>query len=73
MYIDGRADVYGDRFFAETMNVESGFSGWREPLDRRGIQTILISPEVPLASLLTNDPQWSKVYETDKAVIFTRR
>jgi hypothetical protein len=73
VYIDGRADVYGDAFFTETMNLDDGFSGWRTPLDRHGVQTILIAPDVPLASLLSSDPQWAKVYETDRALIFTRR
>src|SRR6185369_14008851 len=55
VYIDGRADVYGDSFFTETMNVESGFSDWRRTLDRHGIQTVLIAPDVPLANLLIAD------------------
>jgi hypothetical protein len=60
VYIDGRADVYGDAFFAETMKMDDGVSDWRGPLDRHGVQTILIAPDVALASLLRNDPQWTK-------------
>jgi len=33
---------------------------------------VLISPDAPLASLLRNDREWSKVYEDDQAIIFTR-
>jgi hypothetical protein len=72
VYIDGRADVYGDKFMYETFNTYDGGTGWFEPLDRLSIRTVLISPDVPLASLLRNDDQWQKVYEDNQAVIFTR-
>lgn len=72
VYIDGRADVYGDPFMLEMMKTYDGHSQWREPLDRHSINTVLISPEVPLASLLRNDAAWQKAYEDKQAVIFTR-
>ena len=72
VYIDGRADVYGDAFMTETMRVYDGHSGWREPLDRLSVGTVLIAPDAPLASLLRNDSEWNKVYEDRQAVIFSR-
>ncbi len=72
VYIDGRADVYGDEFFAEAMQAYDGLGNWREPLDRYGVQTIIIDPDVALSSLLRSEDQWSKVYEDNQAVIFRR-
>lgn len=72
VYIDGRADVYGDSFMAETLNAYDGLPGWREPLDRRAIRTVLIAPDAPLASLLRNDREWEVSYEDQQAVIFIR-
>lgn len=72
VYIDGRADVYGDKFMYEAFNTYDGGTGWFEPLDRLSIRTVLISPDAPLASLLRSDNQWQKVYEDDQAIIFTR-
>ncbi len=73
VYIDGRADVYGDAFFAEAMRVYDGAGDWSSSLDRRGINTVLISPDAPLASLLRNDEgKWKVVYEDNDAIIFTR-
>jgi hypothetical protein len=72
VYIDGRADVYGDKFMYEAFNTYDGGNGWIESLDRFSIRTVLIAPDVPLASLLRNDQQWQKVYEDHQAVIFTR-
>ncbi len=72
VYVDGRADVYGDEFLFEMVNTYDGRNGWREPLDRYGVRTVLISPDVPLASLLRIDKDWRKVYEDQQAVIFIR-
>ncbi len=73
VYIDGRADVYGDAFMTETMRTYDGHSGWREPLDRLSVGTVLIAPDAPLASLLRNDSEWRNVYEDRQAVIFNRQ
>jgi hypothetical protein len=72
VYIDGRADVYGDAFMIETLKTYDGDTKWREPLDRLAVRTVLIDPNVPLASLLRADQGWQRVYEDDLAVIFTR-
>jgi len=72
VYIDGRADVYGDAFFTEAMQVYDGVGNWKQALDRYGIQTVIIDPNVALSTALSNDNGWSKVYEDDQAVIFTR-
>jgi hypothetical protein len=72
VYVDGRADVYGDSFIIETMKTDSGQPGWREQLERLAIRTVLVSPEEPLSSLLRQDEKWNKVYEDRQAVIFTR-
>jgi len=72
VFIDGRADVYGDAFMTETFNTYDGRVGWREQLERLAVQTVLIDPNAPLASLLRSEPGWQKIYEDKQAVIFTR-
>ena len=73
VYVDGRADVYGDAFFTEAMQTYDGLENWREPLDKYGVQTVIIDTDVALSSLLRSDNQWSKVYEDNQAVIFLRK
>lgn len=73
VYIDGRADVYGDAFMTEAMRTYDGHSGWRDPLDRLSVSTVLIAPDAPLASLLRKDSEWKNVYEDRQAVIFTKQ
>ena len=72
VYIDGRADVYGDRLVEEWLATHDGKTTWREPLDNHGIRTVLIKPNVALASLLRQDSGWQKVFEDKQAVIFVR-
>lgn len=73
VYIDGRADVYGDRFLEEFLKTHDGIRNWRAPLDRYGIRTVMIEPAAPLTSLLREDTAWNKVFEDQQAVIFVKR
>ena len=70
VYIDGRADVYGDAFLEEFLKTHDGIGDWRAPLDRHAIRTVMIDPNAPLASLLKQDAAWNKVFEDQQAVIF---
>lgn len=72
VYIDGRADVYGDKFIEEFLATHDGETNWKESLSKHGVRTVLIKPEAPLASLLRQEPGWQKVFEDSQAVIFTR-
>jgi hypothetical protein len=72
VYIDGRADVYGDSFTVEAVRTYDGKPDWRKPLERLGIRTVIITPDAPLSSLLREDDTWTKAYEDSQAVIFTR-
>jgi len=72
VYIDGRADVYGDKLVEEFLEVHDGKKSWREPLDHYGIRTVLVKTDAALASLLRQDAGWQKVFEDKQAVIFVR-
>jgi hypothetical protein len=73
VYIDGRADVYGDRFLEEFLKTHDGINNWRAPLDRYQIRTVMIEPGAPLANLLREDASWNKVFEDQQAIIFVKR
>ncbi|HEY0101491.1 MAG TPA: hypothetical protein VGB76_21375 [Pyrinomonadaceae bacterium] len=73
VYIDGRADVYGDAFMEEALETMAGERNWRAPLERYGVRTVFIQPNTPLASLLRQDETWHSVYEDRQAVIFFKR
>jgi hypothetical protein len=72
VYIDGRADVYGDAFMEEFMHTHDGAAKWREPLERHGVRTVVVVPDAPLASLLRQESNWRKAFENEQAVVFIR-
>ena len=72
VFIDGRADVYGDAYFEEFMSTHAGEPHWRESLANHNVRTVLITPDCALASLLREDHAWEKVFEDSQAVIFVR-
>ena len=72
VFIDGRADVYGDDFIYRYVKTYEGERGWRDELDRFGIQTVLIQPGSALTTLLREDKGWHRVYEDHESVVFTR-
>jgi hypothetical protein len=73
VYIDGRADVYGDAFMEEMLGTMTGEREWRAPLERYGVRTVIIKPDVPLASLLRQDTTWRSVYEDQQSIIFFKQ
>jgi len=72
VFIDGRADVYGDRFLTEYVDVYTGRKGYRALVNDYGVDYALLEPDSPLATLLRQAINWEKVYEDEVAVVFTR-
>lgn len=72
VFIDGRADVYGDQFlhdFADTYELKDN---WQQALDRWHIQTVLVPVDSGLATGLRSTPGWTVCFEDALAVILTR-
>lgn len=72
VFIDGRADVYGDAFlhrFADTYQFKND---WNKALQAWDVQTVLIPPNSALATGLRRAPGWSVSYEDAQAVVLSR-
>ena len=72
VFIDGRADVYGDAFLDEFFSTYS-LSGqsWRVPLEKWRIRTVVLPPDAPLLAALRTQPQWRQVFSDSQATILT--
>jgi hypothetical protein len=72
VFIDGRADLYGDSFIFEYVATSSADPGWPALLDRYAIDYVLWPPDNLLARLLEGDPGWQRIYGDELATIFIR-
>jgi hypothetical protein len=73
VYIDGRADVYGDSFMDEFASVYyvRGES-WRTALETARPRTVALPPDAPLIAALRVLPGWKQVFSDRQAVVLTR-
>ena len=72
VFMDGRADVYGDELINDFFRMHDGAKDWRKLLDHYSIQSVLVSPNTAIASLLREDKGWTNVFEDRQTVIFER-
>ena len=72
VFVDGRADVYGDPFLLYYRRTFDVRPGWQEPLDEYDVDYVLMEAGSPLTAVLTASPDWTEVYVDDLAQIFVR-
>jgi hypothetical protein len=73
VFIDGRADVFGEKLVEQFIEVHDGKPRWRELLQQYGTQTVLVERDSAIASLLNDDSRWQKVFEDKQSVILVRK
>lgn len=71
-WIDDRYDVHGAERTAEYLKICRTEAGWKETVDRLGIDVIGIGTNWPLAERLASNPGWTLVQRDDEAVVFRR-
>lgn len=72
VFIDGRADVYGDQSIESFLGIYRAAHGWEQKLLQDGVSVVLIEPDAPLAYALEDSPNWRQSFRDDKSVIFVR-
>jgi hypothetical protein len=73
-YIDGRAELYGEKYVMNYFDVASAHDIDRLTalLDDNGIDASLLPPQLPAAKLLDRMPGWRRLYADDIAVVHVR-
>lgn len=73
VFIDGRADVYGDTFIEQVyLQVYRGRTNWQALLAQYDVRFVLLEPDAPLVASLERADEWQRVYVDAQAVIFER-
>lgn len=74
VYIDGRADLYGDAFMNNLAAVYylKGDT-WRSDFAKWGIRTVALPPDAPLTTALRALPEWETIYSDKQAVVLSRK
>jgi hypothetical protein len=71
VFIDGRADLYGQSLLDDFARAYQFKGGWRQILQRWHIQTVLVPSDSTLATGLRAVPGWTIAYQDSQATILT--
>jgi hypothetical protein len=72
VFVDGRADVYGDDFLFDYRRTFDLTDGWQLPLDEYNVDFVLIEQASPLANLLEASSDWEQAYGDNVASLYLR-
>jgi hypothetical protein len=72
VFIDGRADVYGEQFLHQFADTYQFKGDWQQTLQLWNINTVLVPANSALATGLRRAPGWTVSYEDVQAVILNR-
>ena len=68
VYVDDRAELYGEEFFEEFARLRAARPGWEDALRDRGITQALVRNDDPISEVLTR-AGWTKRYVDDYFVV----
>lgn len=72
VYVDGRADVYGDEFLYEYTRLYEGLPGWEQALESQNIHLALLEPDSGLARELFHSAKWELAFQDSISVVFLK-
>jgi hypothetical protein len=72
VYVDGRTDLYDDKFLRGYLSVMAGRPGYEATLDNYGVNVVLVEADALLGDRLAEDPHWRKAYSDSVAAVYER-
>lgn len=72
VYIDGRADLYGDQFIYDYLAVYRAEPGWETTLEAADVGLALLESGSPLAHAMADSPDWQRAFSDELSVVYTR-
>jgi hypothetical protein len=71
VFIDGRADIYGDSDMVRYAQLYSGIN-WQEIFQEYDIRFVLVEPTAPIASILLETSGWQKTIEESNSILLVQ-
>jgi hypothetical protein len=71
VFIDGRADLYGQQLFDQFAETYQFKGAWQQTLQQWNIDTVIVPADSPLATGLRSSHGWTVSYEDPQAVVLT--
>ena len=73
-YIDGRADMYGDDFLRDYVDIvnHGDVEQFDQAVERYGIRWTMLPPKSPLVETLDASPAWRRIHSDEHGVIHVR-
>jgi len=72
VYVDARADLYGDEFLLDWVDLVNGSGDWDETVKKWGVGIVLISSKSILSRTLEDSANWSVVLYDNDYMLFVR-
>ncbi len=72
VYIDGRADMYGDQFIFAYTRVYSAQADWEKTFQSSGVKIVLVEPGSGLAHAMRGASSWRIAYQDSASILFIR-
>ena len=73
VFMDGRSDMYGEKFVSAYFRVAQAQRGWKEVLEKHDITWVLFDTESPLSAALQEQRDWQPIYSDRVATIFVKK
>ena len=71
VFMDGRSDFYGSDFVDTYLAIVNGGYNWESDLKRFRVDTVVLKPDAPLATVLKQSPNWKLLFDNGTAIVFT--
>ena len=72
VFVDGRADLYGDELLRQFKVTVQLRNGWKHVLDTWHVDTVLAPPSSALSQALVLEPEWHTAYADSEAILLVR-
>jgi hypothetical protein len=73
VFMDGRSDMYGEKYGSAYLKVANALPGWKEILAQYKIDWIIVETRSSLTSILIEQNDWQAIYSDQIATIFLKK